>query len=141
MRCLEQLEKLDITECKNLNEIVCQEESEANGEKIIIFPALQGLSLRDLPKLKAFFHGPYNLNFPSLQKVSICNCPDMEVFSRGVSSMPELKDVNIRNETLSTNSIHKDDINVTIQQHKDDMNVTIQQFKTFVCLTFIYIYI
>jgi hypothetical protein len=126
MRCLEQLEILDIAECKNLNEIVCQEESEANGEKIIIFPALQGLRLKDLPKLKAFFHGPYNLNFPSLQKVSICNCPDMEVFSRGVSSMPELKDVNIRNGTFST-------------IHKDDINVTIQQFKTFVCLTFIYV--
>ncbi|KAK2360349.1 putative disease resistance protein [Trifolium repens] len=122
MRCLEQLEKLDITECKNLFEIVCQEESEANGEKIIIFPALQDLILQDLPKLKAFFHGPYKLDFPSLQKVSICNCPDMEVFSRGVSSMPELKDVNIRNGTFSTNSIHKDDINVTIQQF----------FKTFV---------
>ncbi|WJX75992.1 hypothetical protein P8452_59463 [Trifolium repens] len=118
MRCLEQLEKLDITECKNLNEIVCQEESEANGEKIIIFPALQDLILKDLPKLKAFFHGPYNLDFPSLQKVSIFNCPNMEVFSGGVSSMPELKDVSVWNELLDNYSIHKDDINVTIQQFK-----------------------
>jgi len=95
MRCFEQLEKLHIFEYNNLNEIVSQEESESSGEKII-FPALKSLILTNLPKLKAFFQSPYNLDCPSLQSVEISGCPNMDVFSRGFCSTPKLEDCSIR---------------------------------------------
>ncbi|AES81099.2 NB-ARC domain disease resistance protein [Medicago truncatula] len=117
MRCLKHLEKLHILECDDLNEVVSQEESESNGEKIV-FPALQHLCLRNLPNLKAFFQGPCNLDFPSLQKVDIEDCPNMELFSRGFSSTPQLEGISMEIESFSSGYIQKNDMNATIQRFK-----------------------
>jgi len=117
MRCLKHLEKLHILECDDLNEVVSQEESESKGEKIV-FPALQHLRLRNLPNLKAFFQGPYNLDFPSLQKVDIKDCPNMKLFSRGFCSTPQLEDISMEIESFSSSYIQKNDMNATIQRFK-----------------------
>ncbi|XP_024625751.1 probable disease resistance protein At4g27220 [Medicago truncatula] len=118
MRYLERLEKLHVLNCRNLNEIVSQEESESSEEKIV-FPALQDLLLENLPNLKAFFKGPCNLDFPSLQKVDITDCPNMELFSRGLCSAQNLEDINIcQNELCITSYINKNDMNATIQRSK-----------------------
>jgi len=114
MRCFEQLEKLHIFECNNLNEIVSQEESESS---------------RELPKLKAFFQSPYNLDCPSLQSVEISGCPNMDVFSHGFCSTPKLEDCSIRIGSLGSSYIHK-----------NDMNATILGFKTFVSLVLYILY-
>jgi disease resistance protein RPS2 len=127
MRYLERLEKLHILNCKNLNEIVSQEESDSSEEKIV-FPALQDLLLENLPNLNAFFKGPYNLDFPSLQKVDIQDCPNMELFSRGFCSTPQLKDISMEIKSMRSSYIHK-----------NDMNANIQRFKAFVSLVLMYL--
>jgi len=117
MRSLKHLEKLHILECNDLNEVMSQEESESNGEKIV-FPALQDLLLHNLPNLKAFFQGPCNVDFPSLQKVDIKDCPNMELFSQGFCSTPQLEDIRMEIESFSSSYIQKNDINATIQGFK-----------------------
>jgi hypothetical protein len=135
MRCLEHLEKLHILECKNINEIVSQEESELNGEKIV-FPALQHLLLENLPTLKAFFQGPCNLDFPSLQKVDIKNCPNMEVFTRGFCSTHKLEDIIIEFESLRSSYIHKNGMNATIQRFKSCVSLVLM-YLNYISLIFI----
>ena len=127
MRCLKHLEKLHILECHDLNEVVSQEESESNGEKIV-FPALQHLLLDNLPNLKAFFQGPYNLDFPSLEKVDIKDCPTMELFSRGFCSTPQLEGMSMEIELFRSSYIQK-----------NGMNATIQRFKACVSLVLMYL--
>ncbi|AES81052.1 hypothetical protein MTR_7g088110 [Medicago truncatula] len=56
------------------------------------------LLLKELPNLKAFFQGHYNLDFPSLKIKKI-----LEVFSRCDSDTPRLEDFTIKIESLSSN--------------------------------------
>ncbi|XP_061355976.1 uncharacterized protein LOC133300448 [Gastrolobium bilobum] len=115
---LTSLEKLEVRDCKNMEEIISQEEMRTSENKITIFPRLHHLCLGGLPNLKAFCKGSYNFNFPSLQKVEIKDCPNMEVFSRGSSDTPMLEDVTIKIETHSSNYIQRKDLNATIQGFK-----------------------
>ena len=80
MCSLEHLQKLEVRQCENMEEIISnQEEIEATNSKII-FPALQHLLLKNLPSLKSFFQGRHNLDFPSLEKVILKIVPIWNCF-------------------------------------------------------------
>jgi hypothetical protein len=105
------LQKLEVRNCENMEEIIShQEELEASANTTISIPALQHL-LIDLPNLKDFFQGHSNLDFPSLQKVDIVYCPNMEVFSREFSDTPKLEDLIIKSNSLNYHCAQKKDIN------------------------------
>jgi len=126
---LEHLQKLEVRHCKNMEEIISnQEDIEATNDKIM-FRALQHLLLKELPNLKAFFEGHYNLDFPSLKKVCIEDCPNMEVFSRGDSDTPRLEDFNIKIESLSSNYIQRKDINSVIRGFKSFVSLIPQNIS------------
>ncbi|CAJ2674373.1 unnamed protein product [Trifolium pratense] len=114
---LEHLEELEVRNCKNMQEIVSQEELEASSNKITLL-RLKHLILWHLPNLKAFCLSSYNLFFPSLQKVKIYDCLNMEVFSQGFSNTPKLEDFSMRTKSLNRKFMHTRDINATIRGFK-----------------------
>lgn len=120
---LEHLEKLEVQHCENVEAIIPPEDIEASANKIM-FPELQHLLLKGLPKLKAVNLSSHNCHFPSLQKVEIEDCPNMIAFSRGFCVAPKLEDVTIQN----TKSL------ISHYTHRNDMNAIIQGFQAFVSL-------
>ncbi|KAH9686988.1 Disease resistance protein [Citrus sinensis] len=82
LRCLNNLQWLEVRNCDSLEEVLHLEELNADGEHIgPQFPRLYSLRLIDLPKLKRFCNFTDNIiEMPELQFLTIENCPDMETF-------------------------------------------------------------
>ena len=78
-----QLKKLSIESCDDIEEVVAI--TEEAGSKVVssnvslLFPKLQFLTLKDLPKLKQFCRGD-SVEFPLLSKLTIYECYEMSVF-------------------------------------------------------------
>ncbi|KAK6779027.1 hypothetical protein RDI58_025745 [Solanum bulbocastanum] len=101
------LQLLWIVGCESMEEVITK------GEGImILFPRLEKLNLRDLPKLGHFFLTEHALEFPFLNDVIIYNCPEMKTFVQpGISvSTPRLKSMN------RDYKVKVDDLNKWIQQ-------------------------
>ncbi|MED6204774.1 hypothetical protein PIB30_012011 [Stylosanthes scabra] len=113
LRTLECLEKLEVMHCKNVEQIISQEELETSENKLM-FPKLQNLVLCYMPDIKAFCQSSCLLDFPSLRKLAIEYCPKIEVFSGGSCHTPKLEDVQITGPHGS-NHIQNGDLNATIQ--------------------------
>ncbi|GAY33111.1 hypothetical protein CUMW_274640 [Citrus unshiu] len=84
LRCLNNLEWLEVRNCDSLEEVLHLEELNADKEHIgPLFPSLSGLRLIDLPKLKRFCNFTGNIiELPKLE-----NCPDMETFISNSTSV------------------------------------------------------
>ncbi|MCH79369.1 disease resistance protein, partial [Trifolium medium] len=118
MSSLGNLQKLEVRNCANIEEIISHEEEIETSANHILFCALQHILLQKLPNLKVFFQGHDSLDFPSLQKVNIEYCPNMEAFSRDDAYTPKLEDLTIKIESLSSNYIQRKDINAVIRGFK-----------------------
>ncbi|KAK6779067.1 hypothetical protein RDI58_025785 [Solanum bulbocastanum] len=83
---------LEIRDCQSMEEVITKEEQQGEGI-MTLFPNLEMLELRKLPKLGRFFLTKSALKFPFLRKVKIDDCPIMKTFvQQGVSvSTPSLK--------------------------------------------------
>lgn len=128
---LEHLEKLEVQHCKNVEAIIPPEDKEASADKIV-FPKLQHLLLRDLPRLKAVSLSSGNCDFPSLQKVEIEDCPNMINFSRGFCVAPKLEDVTIQNnKSLISHYTQRNDMNVIVQGFKEFVSLHINPFMIY----------
>ena len=91
---LQRLNSLVILECNLLEEIFeSQQEgssSTAIQENITFeFPELTYLLLRNLPKLKSFFHKIHATNWPSLEKIWLCGCGNVKIFASEYPSFPK----------------------------------------------------
>ena len=82
---LVQLEKLKVTNCDSMEEVITEE-----GSEEIIFPKLTVLRLKDLPKLTRFCSKNY-LKFPELWLLVIGRCSLLEMF---ISPSEKDKDFN-----------------------------------------------
>ncbi|KDO38552.1 hypothetical protein CISIN_1g009754mg [Citrus sinensis] len=82
LRCLNNLQWLEVRNCDSIEEVLHLEEQNADKEhRGPLFPKLYGLRLIDLPKLKRFCNFTGNIiELPELQHLTIQNCPDMETF-------------------------------------------------------------
>ncbi|KAH9686973.1 Disease resistance protein [Citrus sinensis] len=82
LRCLNNLEWLEVRNCDSIEEVFHLEELNADKEHIgPPFPKLSELRLIDLPKLKRFCNFTGNIiELPELENLTIENCPDMETF-------------------------------------------------------------
>ncbi|KAL5756983.1 hypothetical protein ACOSQ2_021729 [Xanthoceras sorbifolium] len=115
-KSLVQLERMEISNCNTMTEIVANEEVK---EDEIIFNKLETMSLTDLSNLTSFCSGNYTLNFPSLKELAVTGCPKMKFFSLGVLSTPMLQKI----ECSSGNYNLEGDLNTTIQWiHEEEMN-------------------
>jgi len=99
-RGLSQLEELEVSECRIMEEIVVTEELGAVEETIlkVLFPQLKLLILKELPILKRFCKGS-NIKFPSLKDLRIDHCPKLKTFiskrvSLGMTANKELEEMN-----------------------------------------------
>ncbi|KAJ7951081.1 Disease resistance protein family [Quillaja saponaria] len=77
-----QLERLDISCCRRLQEIVASSTQEDLDTSITFeFPTLTILSLRDLPELKSFYGGKHNFKCPDiLNTVNVKDCNNLMAF-------------------------------------------------------------
>ncbi|KAH0724999.1 hypothetical protein KY284_000864 [Solanum tuberosum] len=77
-----------------MEEVIIKEEQKEGI--ITLFPRLQKLSLRNLPKLGHFFMTNNALEFPFLRSVDIYDCPEMKMFIQQEISVstPILESVN-----------------------------------------------
>ncbi|MED6194512.1 hypothetical protein PIB30_029302 [Stylosanthes scabra] len=116
LRTLECLEKLEVMRCKNVEQIISQEELETSENKLM-FPKLRSLVLWGMLNLKAFCQDSCLLDFPSLRKLEIRDCPKIKVFSGGSCHTPKLEDVQITGPHGS-NNIQNVDLNAAIQGFK-----------------------
>ncbi|KAB1202369.1 hypothetical protein CJ030_MR8G007353 [Morella rubra] len=117
-RSLVQLQKLSVSECTSIMEIVGSEGGEAN--EVITFSNLAYLKLDCLAHLTQFCSISYSFDFPALAKVTMRQCPEMKIFCPGVLSTPKLKKVQATEEGQEWHWI-KDDLNATIDwlwEHK-----------------------
>ncbi|XP_050209199.1 disease resistance protein RPS2-like [Mercurialis annua] len=75
VRSLLQLKNIEIKNCKLFEEIILTEESvkETKGTTEILFPKLESLRLKGLPKLNRFCVG-HQIKFQSLKQLHIKNC-------------------------------------------------------------------
>ncbi|KAH0655938.1 hypothetical protein KY290_032754 [Solanum tuberosum] len=86
---------LEIKGCQSMEEVITKEEQK--GERIMtLFPLLEHLTLRKLPKLGHFFLTECTLEIPILRHLLIKYCPEMKTFvQQGISvSTPSLASVN-----------------------------------------------
>ncbi|KAL5807586.1 hypothetical protein ACOSQ4_030319 [Xanthoceras sorbifolium] len=114
---LVQLTRLQITECKMIEEIILH--GEDLEEDLIIFNKLKYLELHCLPMLTSFYFGNYAIEFPSLQQVVVRQCPNMEYFSQGALSTPRLHKLQTEE---AEEGFWEGSLNTTIKQLFKDMN-------------------
>ncbi|KAJ0462818.1 putative leucine-rich repeat domain superfamily [Helianthus annuus] len=99
LESLRQLEELMIKGCKSMKVIVKEEIGEQS--KVVVFPRLRFLVLKDLPNLEGFFLGMNDFQWLLLEKVMIDDCPQMMVFTSGQSTATELKYTRLNLDQLS----------------------------------------
>nr|KYP32768.1 hypothetical protein KK1_046452 [Cajanus cajan] len=89
---LGKLKLLKLHSCEKIEEVISNE----NNENVsIIFPLMECLMLKDLPKLVNFCQQNETLNWPKLQIVRIINIPSMEKFSSGNLNTPLLRSIHV----------------------------------------------
>ncbi|KAF7808368.1 putative disease resistance protein [Senna tora] len=101
-KSLVNLQRLEISDCERMEEIVRNNESEDDVEATIRFYSLWRLQLTDLRSLKSFCsQNHHTFKFPSLQyDVSISGCQQMKMFCGGVVETPKLSNVKIDEDRL-----------------------------------------
>ncbi|XP_044484335.1 disease resistance protein TAO1-like [Mangifera indica] len=89
-KTLGQLTRVNVSDCKRMEEIVTHLGDEVM-ENSIVFNNLDCLELHCLSSLKSFCCGDYSLEFSCLKKVIVRQCLEMETFCHGVLSTPKLE--------------------------------------------------
>ncbi|CAN6583096.1 unnamed protein product [Malus baccata var. baccata] len=122
-RNLVQLQKLEITGCESMEEIVSTKEY--GEEKIdVMFCKLQHLNLEYLPKLSRFCSGSCNVQFPSLESLKLEGCKEVKGFVFDPKLETEevyfLFDDKVGFPKLEKLSIHELSISTTVWHNKLD---------------------
>ncbi|XP_027341006.1 uncharacterized protein LOC113854289 [Abrus precatorius] len=89
---LGKLKLLKLCKCEKIEKILSEDKEENVS---IIFPEVECLILKDLPKLISFCQQSRTIDWPKLQKVSVSNIPIMKTFSGGQVNTPLLRSVYI----------------------------------------------
>ncbi|KAL5823786.1 hypothetical protein ACOSQ4_021686 [Xanthoceras sorbifolium] len=113
-KSLVQLERMQISNCNMMTEVV----ADGEVEEEIIFSKLETLCLTNLSNLTSFCSGNYTLNFPALDELDVTECPKMMFFSLGVLSTPMLQQIQCSSRDYNLEG----DLNLTIQRIHEEMN-------------------
>ncbi|XP_015950880.1 uncharacterized protein LOC107475746 [Arachis duranensis] len=78
---LNKLEKLEVTECDRLVEIVAKDEADVEGApKEFTLQSMTSIKLWSLPELKCFYPAPHKLECPKLEEVHLFHCDKLKTF-------------------------------------------------------------
>ncbi|KAK4259568.1 hypothetical protein QN277_005886 [Acacia crassicarpa] len=122
-KSLVSLVRLEINDCKRMEEIVMNDTNE-DVQVGITFNQLEEIKLTDMPSLKMFSPQSHTFEFPELEKIKISGCPEMKKLCPGVLKTPKLSKVKIEehdmkwkdegdlNKTMEGLSLAKDSINI-----------------------------
>ncbi|XP_030958838.1 disease resistance protein At4g27190-like [Quercus lobata] len=88
VKALMQLEKLEITDCATVEEIIAKEEG-IETTTLFVFPRLFFLELGRLPELKSFYPGKYTSEWPLLRQLDIYECDKLKIFGSNKESVEE----------------------------------------------------
>ncbi|KAI9076860.1 hypothetical protein K1719_041164 [Acacia pycnantha] len=86
--------KLEINDCKRMEEIVMNDTNE-DVQVGITFNRLYSIKLTDMPSLKMFSSQSRTFEFPIFEEIDISGCPEMKKFCPGVLKTPKLSKVKI----------------------------------------------
>ncbi|GMI78895.1 hypothetical protein HRI_001558800 [Hibiscus trionum] len=114
------LEKISITDCERMEEIIACENEEMHGA--IVFPKLKYLQLSCLPSLASFSLMHQVFEFPVLLRVIVTKCPKMKNFCQGDLSTPMLQQIQLTRDE-EDELRWEGDLNTTIKHMFDEMNV------------------
>ncbi|KAH9754906.1 Disease resistance protein [Citrus sinensis] len=87
IRSFEQLQSLEIVNCKVLQEIISRDRAEADQETTpcFVFPRLTTLVLLGLPELRCFYPGMHTSEWPALKELEVRSCGKIKPFSSELS--------------------------------------------------------
>ena len=87
IRSFEQLQRLEISNCMVLQEIISKDRAEADQRTTpcFVFPRLTTLILLGLPELKCFYPGMHTSEWPALKILNVVSCGKIKPFSSGLS--------------------------------------------------------
>nr|KYP54710.1 Disease resistance protein RPS2 [Cajanus cajan] len=88
---LGKLKLLKLYNCEKIEEVISSGDKDEN----VIFPTMECLVLKNLPKLVSFYRQNATFNWPNLQTVRVNNIPNMKTFSRGNLNTPLLRSIYI----------------------------------------------
>ncbi|MBA0591397.1 hypothetical protein Gorai_020075, partial [Gossypium raimondii] len=126
---LQQLECLEISECKGIHEIISKEKiiKEAFRTRYLIcFPRLNSLKLKGLQNLIGFCHEDYTVEFPTLKILEIENCPQLKGFIHNSTSKEILTDVVLFNNKVAFPNFEK----ITISNLRNTKRIWYNQLHT-----------
>ncbi|XP_065855893.1 uncharacterized protein [Euphorbia lathyris] len=108
-KLLVQLQKIYISRCEKLEEIIVKDDDNVVKDKIA-FPQLKLLELQHIPNLRIFFSGVDDIELPLLESLKLNQCNKMKSFSYGRLRTPMLERIEINGSLYSLMG----DLNATI---------------------------
>ncbi|XP_065848371.1 disease resistance protein At4g27190-like isoform X2 [Euphorbia lathyris] len=111
-KLLVKLQKMHITHCEKMTEIVSMDDEIVQGilVKKIVFPQLKVLELQCMPNLRNFYGGMSIIELPSLEILKLNQCNRMETFSYWSPRTPMLDEIQINDSRYSVT----EDLNAAI---------------------------
>ncbi|KAG6681893.1 hypothetical protein I3842_13G112200 [Carya illinoinensis] len=114
-KLLVKLEKMEVTDCNEMNEILAKGlEGDEEKRKVIVFPQVNSLLLKNLPKLKCFCNEANAFEWPSLETIRILKCNSLKIFVPTEMKTPNLQ------------GVYAEAYWGTLQPMVGDLNATIQ---------------
>ncbi|XP_065856601.1 uncharacterized protein [Euphorbia lathyris] len=108
------LQKLQISRCEKMEEIVSKESDSDRKVMDKIFPQLKALELQHIPNLRIFYAGFSAMNLPLLEFLKFNDCDKMDSFSYRSLKTPMLERVQINKHIYSSTG----DLNATLKRLK-----------------------
>ncbi|XP_065855823.1 disease resistance protein At4g27190-like isoform X2 [Euphorbia lathyris] len=116
-KLLVQLQKICISRCKMMGEIIVLADGKEVKDKIV-FPQLKLLELQHMHNLRIFCGGSYDIELPLLETLKFNQCNKMKCFSYGSLRTPMLERVQINGSLMKITG----DLNETMMRFAENRN-------------------
>ncbi|KDO48647.1 hypothetical protein CISIN_1g0041972mg, partial [Citrus sinensis] len=94
IRSFEQLQQLDIVNCRGLQEIISEDRVDHVTPRFV-FQRVTTLTLQDLPELRCLYPGMHTLEWPALKFLVVSGCDKLKIFGADLSQNNEVDQLGI----------------------------------------------
>ncbi|KAG6672374.1 hypothetical protein I3842_16G054700 [Carya illinoinensis] len=113
-KLLVKLERIAVSHCNEMEEILAKEPGDGENRDVIAFPLVKVLTLQHLPKLECFYtEDNHAFEWSSLEIIQINGCPKLKMFVSTSTKTPKLKGVRTGYKVFQP--MVEGDLNATIQ--------------------------